>query len=303
VERIDILPVLARGVILHTDIAVAQLRGSQRVDEASRGGWASLHIAMAEGLVGRLALRASSHPLINPWYVAAGSVLSSQLEVTSAPAFLERALPVFPGDPQLLLLAGAAHELRAAPRVQDAQDLSESTRHEIGDARQNLRRAEAFYRRALTVAPSRIESRIRLGRVLGLTGRHQEALAELEAADREFRQRVAAGGEADRPLAFYVALLLGEERDVLNRPDDARRSYVRALELYPGAASAWLDVSRLEWRNGTRAAAATAIGRIADPAQRVGVKDDPWPTYFCAGPARNVESVLRALGAAAGGRR
>jgi tetratricopeptide (TPR) repeat protein len=303
VERAEILPVLARGAVLHTDVAVAQLRGSQRADEASRGGWASVHIAMAEGLVGRLAFRASAHPLINPWYVAVGSLLSSQLEVASAPAFLERALAVLPGDPQLLLLAGAAHELRASPRVQDAQDLSASTRHDIGDARQNLRLAEAFYRRALSVAPTQVESRIRLGRVLGLTGRHQEALTELQAADQESRQYVAAGGVIDRPLLFYQALLLGEEQDALNRPDDARRSYARALELYPGASSAWLDLSRLEWRSGARAAAAAAIGRIADPAQRVGVTDDPWTAYFCAGPARNVDAVLQALGAAVGGRR
>lgn len=303
VERIDVPNVLARGVVLHTDVATTQLRGAQMADEASRGGWASLHLGMAEGLVARLAYRDPSHPLVNHWYVAAGALLSSQLEVASAPAFVERALAVFPGDPALLLLAGAAHELRASPRVQDAQDLSASTRHEIGDTRQNLRRAESLYRRALKVAPSQVESRIRLGRVLGLTDRHEEALTELEAAERDVRRREAAGGVVDRPLLFYLALLLGEELDALNRPHDARRSYARALELYPGASSAWLDVSRLEWRSGTRAAAATAIGRTTAPAQRSGVTDDPWRDYFCAGPARNVDPVLQALGAAVRGRR
>ena len=303
VERIAIPSTLARGVILHTDVAAAQLRGAQKADEASRGGWASLHLAMAEGLVARLASRDPSHPVVNHWYVAVGALLSSQLEVGAAPAFLERALSVFPDDPQLLLLAGAAYELRASPRVQDAQDLSASTRHEIGEARQNLRRAESFYRRALKVAPTQFESRIHLGRVLGLTERHEEALTELEGAERDVRQRLAAGIVDNRPLLFYLALLLGEEQDALNRSDAARRSYAQALELYPGASSAWLDLSRLEWRNGIREEAAIAIGRMADPAVRGRVNDDPWQSYFCAGPARHVDSVLQALAAAIGGRR
>jgi tetratricopeptide (TPR) repeat protein len=257
---------------------------------------------MAEGLVRQLAVRASSHPVINAWYVAAGSALLSQLEVTETPGFLDRGLALFSDDPQLLLMAGAARELRASPRVQDAGDLSAATLREVGDAHQNLRRAEAYFRRALRVAPTQIESRIRLGRVLGLTGRHADALAELEGADSDMSARKAGGGVVERPLAYLLALFLGEELEAAGRVDDARRSCRRALELYPGAASAWLDVSRLEWRNGARDAAATAIGRLAGAESPARAGEDPWREYFCAGPARDVDGRLQALAAALGGR-
>lgn len=303
VKPVDVPDVLARGAVLHTDVAAAEMRGAQKADEASSGGLAFAHFGLAEGLVWRLASRASSHPLINAWCVAAGSVLSSQMEVAEAPAFLDRALKAFPDDPQLLLLAGAARELRASPRVQEAEDLSAATRRDLGDARQNLRRAEAFYRRALEAAPTEIESRIRLGRVLGLTGRHAEALAELETAGRRVAAGVDAGVVVDPPLQFYLALFLGEAQDASNRIDDARRSYERALELYPGASSAWLGLSRLEWRNGTRDAATAAVVRMADPHPSGRLNDDPWGDYFSAGPARDVDRKLEALASTVGGRR
>jgi tetratricopeptide (TPR) repeat protein len=298
VGRLDVPNVLARGAVLHTDVAVAQLRGAQKADQASQGGLASLHLWMAEGLVWQLASRVPSHPLVGAWFLAAGALLSSQLEVAETPAFLDRALTILPADPQLLLLAGAARELRASPRVQDASDLSAATRREVGDARQNLRRAEEFYRGALRAAPTQIEARIRLGRVLGLSGRHAEALAELETAARAVVARVGGGGSVERPLLYYLALFLGEEEEVAGQVDAARRSYARALELYPAAASAHLDLSRLEWRSGRRDLAATAISRMTDIGRPARPGDEPWRDYFCAGPARDVDHRLAALGPA-----
>jgi tetratricopeptide (TPR) repeat protein len=148
----------------------------------------------------------------------------------------------------------------------------------------------------VNAAPTDVEARVRLGRVLGLTGRHADARAELEAADREVAARPQSGRTVERPVLYFLALLLGEEEEALNDLQAARRSFAQALDLYPGARSAWLDLSRLEWRNGTRDAAATAIARMANAAT-VRALDDPWSDYFCAGPARDVDGMLLLLGA------
>jgi tetratricopeptide (TPR) repeat protein len=301
VASIDVPGALARGAVLHTDIANAEMRGAQTADRANSGGLSYLHFGLAAELVGALNSRAPGHPLVRAWCVAVASVLTSQLEVAITPPFIDSALQMFPGDPQLRLLAGAARELRASARVQDATDLDRATRPALGSAAQNLSRAEEAYRRVLGVEPGQVEARIRLGRILGLTGRHTEALAELGAASRDVTARRASGAEVERPVLYFLALFLGEENEATDNLDAARRSYARALDLYPGARSAWLDLSRLEWRNGARAAAAAAIARMADAAPGH-EPDDPWKDYFCAGPARHVDETLQALAAASGSR-
>lgn len=302
VGRADVPHVLARGAVLHTDVAATEMRRAQRADEASGGGAAAAHLAHAEGLVRQLGSRQASHPLIHAWYLAAGALLSSQLEVAATPALLDRALAVFPDDSQLLLLAGAAHELRASPRVQDALDLSAATRREVGDASKNLRAAESHYRLALLVAPTQVEPRIRLGRVFGLTGRYDLALAELETAARNLSALAASGADVERQLNYYLALFLGEALENTGRVDEARRSLQQALELYPEARSAWFELSRLEWRNGARRAAAAAVARASGPA-RAADAEDPWQQYFCAGPARDADRWLAALRGTIGERR
>lgn len=293
--------VLARGAVLHTDIANAQMRGAQTADHANSGGLSYLHFGLASELVRALNFQAPGHPLIRAWCVAVASVLVSQMEVTITPAFVDYSLQMFPGDPQLLLLGGAARELRASARVQDATDLDRGTRLALESAGQNISRAEDAYRYVLDVEPMQVEARIRLGRVLGLTGRHVEALAELSAADWSVTARRASGGAVERPVLYFLALFLGEENEAVGNLDAARRSYARGLDLYPGARSAWLDLSRLEWRNGARAAAAAAIARMANAATGH-EPDNPWKDYFCAGPARHVDETVQALATASGSR-
>jgi tetratricopeptide (TPR) repeat protein len=296
INRGEVESVLARGAILHTDIAVAEMRGTELPDRATTGGAASLHFGMATEIVAVLKSRLSSEPFAHRWHVAVAAVLASHQEVNVAPAFLERALDGFPNDPDLLLLAGAARELRASPRVQDADDLGD-TRGRVGSAKDNLRRAEDFYRRAANSAPNQVEARVRLGHVLCLTGRHREALAELDAAEQARAAVVQAGGFVDQPVLYFLALFAGEAEEGLNQLDSARQAYARASALYPNAGSAWLDLSRLELRGGSRDAALAAVVRMSQPATREDA-DDPWRKYPSAGPARRVNETLAALAAA-----
>ena len=132
-----------------------------------------------------------------------------------------------------------------------------------------LRLAEQLYKRALERNPALVEARIRLGRVLGLRGRHDEAIGHL-------RQGQSAG---EALLRYYAHLFLGAEYEALGNGSEARRSYEQAAMLAPTAQSPLLGLSRVADRAGDRAAAREAVGRVltlpaGDPEQA-----DPWWVY------------------------
>jgi tetratricopeptide (TPR) repeat protein len=293
-DRKAVEHLIARGAVLHTDAAAAQMRAAAQPDRASSGGLAFHHFGMAAELVAVLQSRLTTEAFVHAWYRTVAAVLASEQEVSVTPAFLDRALARFPDDPQLLLLAGAARELRASPRVQDATDLG-WTHGGVGGAADNLRRAETYYRRAVKSAPLQVEARVRLARVLGLTGRHADAVAELEIAGRECAAAHDRGTAVDPQVLYFLALFTGEEEEALHRLDAARKAYARALALYPQASSALLDLSTLELRNGDRDAASAAVMRMTLTAA-LQQTDDPWRKYFSAGAGRDADGMLTALG-------
>jgi hypothetical protein len=299
IDRRDVDTVLARGAILHTDIAAAQMRAGERADRASTGGLATLHFGMASGIVRVLGARPATDAFVRSWQVAVAAILGQRKEVNLAPVFIDRAVRDYPRDPQLLLLAGAVRELRATPRVQDATDLG-VTLGSVGTASDNLRRAEALFRRAAASAPLQVEARVRLGRVLVLSGRPSEGLAELRGAAADAASVLEAGSRLDPEILYFLSLFTGEAAEAVGRLAEARAAYARAEVLYPGAVAPLLDLSRLELRAGNRGAAASAILRMSRPASDD--LDEPWRDYPRAGPARHVSEMLAVLAAAIPGR-
>lgn len=288
VAAADMPTLLRAGSILHTELASALIRDSQRPDVATTAA-GGLHFSMAGRLVDELRKRVPKDPTVRAWFVTVGAILLSQREVATTAALLERGLRWYPADSQLLLFAGAAYELRASSRVQDGEDL-DGIREGIGGATANLSRAEYFYRSAFNHDQSLIEAQIRLGRVLGLRGKHDDAVAELEAA----RRGLSAQASPSEVVLFFSSLFLGDELAALGRSDLARASYRNALALYPGADSAHLALGTLEYAVGARDQALAAIVDMAK--QRSIAPDDPWRDYFSAGEARDVERLLAALG-------
>jgi tetratricopeptide (TPR) repeat protein len=130
------------------------------------------------------------------------------------------------------------------------------------------------------------EAHLRLGRVLGLLGRHAEALAELRQAEP-----LLTGDE----LQYYAALFAGAEEEALDRLDAARERYQRASSLFPLAQSPFLALSELAHRRGDRAGAAAAMQKVFElPAALDGERDDPWWRYHIV-QARNAEELLDAV--------
>jgi len=195
-----------------------------------------------------------------------------------------RALELFPNDPDVLFFAASAHEAFAGVRTQAVMRSIKAPRDVsfgVQDEDAELRRAEELYKRAIERNPNHLEARIRLGRVLGLRGRHKEAVDQL-------RQ----GQVATEPvLQYYAHLFLGGEFESLGNGTEARQSYERAAALAPAAQSPLFGLSRLADQAGDREGARELIARVfmlpADDVDRA----DPWWVYEIV-QARGVDGLL-----------
>lgn len=278
-----------RAIILHTDVATSTF--DTVPDALTMARTASLHFGVAFELIEWLKHQNDDEDeFARSWYKTVAAFLGSRHELTSSPVFMQRGVSRFPGDADLLLMAGAIHELLAAPRVQEASDTRLINK---ASASAHLATAERFFRQALAADPSLAEARVRLGRVLGERGRHAEALGELKQA---------AAGRLPPALAYFVHLFAGEDEGALNRADEARACYERAIVLRPDAYFAYLALTRLERQNGNRRAAAAATQRMLHAARGDIEASDLWMDYHTAGIARRADEALREFRRAHGSR-
>ncbi len=107
-----------------------------------------------------------------------------------------------------------------------------------------LRRSEQLYKRALEADPALVEARIRLGRVLGLRGRHEEAVAQLQ-------QGLSA---TETLLQYHAHLFLAAELDALgNGLRLAGRMNERPRCIQPRSHRCWASAGwPLSWEIGRR---------------------------------------------------
>jgi tetratricopeptide (TPR) repeat protein len=303
--------VLRRGALLHSDVAMlvaartavepvstAATLGPKRFRmELSDGrqtdfGQAAVHWEIARMVLdhvkpGTINAPASGHDeMVRQWYRATATWMQAVEEHDTE--HLDHGRAMFPDDPDLMFLCGALHEAYAAPRIQTAVRsavLPDGVSFVLASAAAELRQAERCFRSAVEIRPGHVEARLRLGRVLGLLGRHAEARQEL---------RQAAGSADEGVLRYYGELFLGAEEEALGHDDAAFDAYQRTAALYPDAQSPWLALSSLGRRRGDRTAALRALQHLFElPSTRLDT-DDPWWIYHVA-QARNVDELLETL--------
>ena len=289
--------VLERGAWLHADIALlVPDAGGPPFDHRRQGvilasdgrglgvGIGSRHLEFAWALLGAIKPSPAGNEAVRRWYQAISAVLLGFSRLADAAVQLDDARWLFPGEAWVAFDLGCLNETWAAPRVQQVVRSwrAESPRPAIADERTQLVRAERHFKQTLEIDPDFVEARLRLGRVVGLDGRHDAAARELE--------RVIDAGPGP-VLAYYAHLFLGHEYEALGRPDAAREQYERAAALYPRAQSPYLALSHLARVRGDAAGALDAVHRILDlPAGEEG-REDPWWVYHL-GRGRDAGAIL-----------
>jgi tetratricopeptide (TPR) repeat protein len=306
--------VLKRGAMLHADIAMwvpvtARRKGVSGADgmqgstlyvkdgQPVRFEEEVSHYEMGRRLLDKVRAEGRTFPntiVADPrgdvtvcrWYLATSAHMQGTMWLDVR--HLDRALELCSEDPEVQFFAGALHETLAGVRRQVAiknARLPRDVTLSVQSAAAELRRAEGLYRRTLEINPKMSEARIRLGRVLGQRGRHEEAATELRQAGSEVAEPV---------LQYYAALFLAAEADALGNEVEARASYERAAALYPQAQSPLLGLSRLAMQSGNRDAARDVIQRMLKLSSDGDEAADPWWSYESI-PARNTEMLLAKL--------
>jgi hypothetical protein len=274
--------VLRRGAMLHTDIAMLAPFKSLPSRKAAGGPHRftvrmngdpqtdiDRHLEFGRSLLDIV----GADQTTRLWYVAIGSYQQASGEMDFG--HVDRSLKLFPRDAEVLFLAGCAYEMASSPQGQSALRALERPKGMPSSAREEaaaLREAERLFRQALDRDPLHVETRLRLGRVMGRRGRHQEAA-------RELRQALAATESV--LLQYYGNLFLGAELEALGRTKEAREAYELATEAYPNARAPRVALSAMAARAGDRREALRVIELVLRRPS-VEPEDDPWGGYYTA---------------------
>jgi VWFA-related protein len=287
---------LAALCLLETDVAFLG-----RSDAMVRLAWTRrlLSVAKPERLPQRFVER---------WYIAIAGHLQGQFELMEAMLHVEDAVRRFPGDAEILAVAGMFYELVASPsvdlptraaagRTESVQMTSGETSRVSGgaggpqraaasplmaappasDARYErleaakqtgFGRAEELYRKAIAANAGHAEAHLRLGRVLSLTSRSDAALSELQVA----------AGSRDPRVHYLASMFQGGVQETATRLDVAVACYEEALRTCPSCLSAGLALSHAQRRSGDPDLAARTLD-AATSRDATAAFDDYWWHY------------------------
>ena len=246
---------LAGAALLHVDAASGADADAARAHRAAAYA-SAMRVAAEDGA-------ALDAPLRRDTLLLVATTLHAVLDTAGVDLLLDRALSVFPDDPDLLVARGSlAESLVSLGPAAPTSDQEEQ------DMRTAARQAAADYRRALERRPDHVEARIRLGRTQLQLGRPDTARATLERARKD---------ATDGPLGYFAAMLLGSAYEELGRPGDAESCYTAALKLFPHAQVPYIALAHLRHRAGRMAAARQQVSAMAGRVETA--ITDPWWVY------------------------
>jgi tetratricopeptide (TPR) repeat protein len=278
---------LERGALLHADVGMLGSPGDEPPPPGGRrpvfntedgrhtgNDTESYHWTFAYALLDALRPGPAASVYARAWYVAIGAYMQRLRFISASDRHFARARRLFPADAELLFRGACALETLSSPSVRVAIDsiaLPPRERFDVPSAGACAHQAEEIFRRALAADPGMSEARVRLARLLGDRGQHEQARDEL------LRVSVDDAGAVGR---YFVALFLGREQEALLREDQARAAYEKAVSACPSAQSPLLALARLEHRLGNRPAALDAMARLWRLPTAVRDRDDPWFQYY-----------------------
>lgn len=281
---------LAKGLLLHTDLAMAE--GDRETSGGGAAGASSLldakptalrqfsaHWGLSRELAAALAKDAATAPVARAWFRAACAFFQRSADLGQLRAYLDAAADALPDDPVLLLYRGSLHQGFADARVQAylapfrnaygalpprLQMLA------IDKAETELATAERALRRALAIDADLAEARIRLAHVMDARGRSAEAATSM---------RDVLASPLPAFLEYYAAMVLGRAEARLGRHAVARAAFDRATSRYPHSQAAQVALSHANLAEGRANEGVAALMEALGPAA-ADADDDPWAFYF-----------------------
>jgi hypothetical protein len=295
-----------RGALMHLDAAmlaansgplnggrtIGSSRPRQRAILTTDGGYSGVdtvseHWDWGRQLVALTMPRPDEDRWALLWYVVSSSFMANRSLLADLQPHLEQARKVFPTDPDILYVSGCYFDMVASPRVRpmlDARTLPFGLRVDAPSARESLRSAEDYFRRAAEARPGFAAAHVRRGRALDRLGRHDEAVQELQAV---------ASVELEPAMMYLVNLFEADAQDALGNLSAAQALYEQAARRFPQAQAPYLALSRLARDRGDRAAALAAAEHVFT--RRSGDEmADPWWTYYLL-VVRDAPAQLHAL--------
>jgi VWFA-related protein len=216
---------LRAALLLHTDTALFLWRYGHDAD-------ASAHVAIGHALL----KRAARSDLLRDWLLTLGSFAQANTLLDQALAYFNECAAAYSDAAEAWLGAGSVQETLAyAEGLSDAQTAA--------DRSKAAQEAERCYREALRIDPALVEARLRLGRVLKLAGRTQEAERELSAVIETSHDSYVTG---------LARLFWGEIREERGDRAGAIRLYHAALAADRNCQPAALALSDVLRRTGRR---------------------------------------------------
>jgi tetratricopeptide (TPR) repeat protein len=257
----------------------------------------------ARSLLDRLHDGPANDPFVPAWYHATTAFMFQKCIYGEVVTHLERAAQVLPDDPLVLFDRGAFAEIHGLPPSQvllsdsdltllRAQHLGQQStirtptplNAQLGIPPEDITNelAEQLFRRALHADPGLVEARVRLGRLLDVRKRHEEAEQELATA-----LEAKPAGE----LLFYAHMFAGRAAQHLGKLDAAADHYRQASALFPGAQSALLAQSQAALLKSDASSALAFVHKLDAIPSTIEERDDPWWVYAQA-TGRDADAIL-----------
>lgn len=262
--------IVEAAVMLETDLALSAVHADASAAEQSH--FKNAHTLM-DALRNDEAAAFERH-----WYLAVGTTFITWGKLGRAESVIRLGLEEFGSDPYLHLASGIRLETQAA--FTDPNQPLAAKQPSRGGL---LHDAEREFRKALEADADLGEARMRLGRVLFVERKRDEAKVELA--------RAAAARE---PRVSYLAhLFLGRLLVDAGDLTGARREYEAAQSIDPRWPTPYIAIGELDVKLGRVDEARQAMGPLVSgpSAAAAGASDDPWWMYRFGGGGQLLPAV------------
>lgn len=239
----------------------------------------------ARSLLDLISPSPAADPFVATWYHTTTAYMLQRGLYGEVVHHLQRAAALLPDDARILFDRACYAEVLGLPRTQvlmsDGHGAAGERRLDIPSESDTNGDAEKLFRRALRADSSFVEARVRLGRLLGLRKRHDEAASELA---------IALAANPTGAVLFYAHLFAGRAAQARGKIADAAEHYTAANVSFPGAQSARLAQSQVALLESDVPAALESIQHL----DKSSTARDPWRWYQL-GAGREADALLREM--------